>query len=130
MVVDPTARATVIYDGDCGFCQRNVDRWQRQHGERVEFIPSQMLGERFPDVPRGRFDETVFLVEPDGTIRQGADAVYSLGARAGRGGLAWMYRKVPGFAALSEWGYRLVARHRARLGGGSCRLPDPPSPSS
>lgn len=121
-----TQRPTVIYDGDCGFCQRSVDRWRRRHGANVEFLPSYDLGERFPDVPRDRFDETVFLVERDGKVREGADAVFTLGALRGPGLLAWTYRHLPPFAALAEWAYRLVARHRYRLGGGECRLPDEP----
>lgn len=124
MALGRDRRPAVIFDGDCGFCQRNVDRWRRRHGERVEFIPSQELGERFPQVPRDRFEETVFLVEVDGSVKDGAEAVYALGEFGGRPLLSRLYRGLPGFAPLSEWGYRLVARHRHRLGGGKCQVPD------
>jgi predicted DCC family thiol-disulfide oxidoreductase YuxK len=114
----------LVYDGDCGFCQRRVDGWRRRHGEAIEFLPSQSLGARFPQLPRDRFDQSVFLVEEDGRTREGADAVFALAARGGMGLWAWLYRRLPGFRPLSEWGYRCVARHRHLLGSPSCRLPE------
>jgi lipase maturation factor/DCC1-like thiol-disulfide oxidoreductase len=67
----------------------------------------------FPGMPQAAFDEAVHLIEPDGRLSRGAEAVFRALAYAPRkGGWLWAYRTIPGFRALSEWGYRAVASHR------------------
>ncbi len=55
-------------------------------------------------------------MEPDGRVSRGALAVFRALA-CGKGPVVALplaaYRFVPGFAALAEWGYRLVASHRS-----------------
>ena len=106
----------LIFDGECGFCRRLAARGRRVLGERVDLAPYQEVAASHPDIPRQRFAETIHLVEPDGRWSTGAEAVFRALAHAPRGGL-WLavYQRVPGFAPVSEWCYRLVARHRGRL---------------
>ena len=98
-------RPVLIWDGDCGFCRLWVERWKRATGERVEYLESQKLGSRFPELPRERLAESVALVEPH-KVSYGAEAVFrALGwARA--------YESVPGLAAVSELVYAFIARRR------------------
>jgi predicted DCC family thiol-disulfide oxidoreductase YuxK len=104
-VAHPPAKPRLIFDGDCGFCRRWIERWKRKTGDRVEYIAFQELGDRFPEISRERCKQSVQLIEPDGSVYEGAEAVFrSLGRQ-------WMYR-APGVGPLSEWLYRLVARHR------------------
>ena len=60
------ARATLIYDGNCGFCRRWVERvrrWDRRG--RLEMVPYQTvdLETRFPGVSRADCVERIHLVD-------------------------------------------------------------------
>ena len=106
----------MIFDGDCNFCRFWVRRWQRTTGERVDFVPFQDPGvmARFPELPRERFETAVHLVETDGSVYSGAEAAFR--ALAKNPHAQWLldwYEHSPFFARATEWGYRLVARHRA-----------------
>ena len=53
------------------------------------------------------------FIEPDGQAFFAAEAVYrSLRCRSSKKWLAWSYDHVPGFAAVSELIYKLVAHNR------------------
>jgi predicted DCC family thiol-disulfide oxidoreductase YuxK len=69
----------------------------------------------------------VRYVGRDGTVSSGGAAVAAVLAEAGGAWrvVAWLLR-APGVRALTEVVYRLVARYRYRLPGGTpaCRLPD------
>jgi predicted DCC family thiol-disulfide oxidoreductase YuxK len=106
----------MVFDGDCNFCRRWISRWQQATGNRVDYLPFQHpeVAERFPEIPREKFEGSVQLIECDGQVYSGAEAVYrSLTYARFHGWLLWLYDKVPGFASLSELAYRYVANHRA-----------------
>ncbi len=103
----------LLYDGDCGFCRRWVARWIGATGEAVEYAPYQEAAGRFPEIPITEFKQAVQLLEPEGGVYRGAEAVFRLLARSGaKRWPFWCYRQVPGFAAISERAYRFVADHR------------------
>ncbi len=89
-----------------------MDHLRALAGERIVFEPYQSAAERFPDIPREAFAASVHLVETDGRVSRGAEAVYRALAIAGVRLPLLAHRRVPGFAAASEWGYRQVAAHR------------------
>ena len=106
-------KPVLIYDGACDLCKRWIARWKRIIGDRIDYEPYQEAILRFPQIPESAFSEAVHLIEPDGHLSRGAEAVFRAVATVPRrGGWLWAYRRVPGFAAVSEWGYRLVAGHR------------------
>ncbi len=106
-------KALLLYDGDCGFCRRWVARWRAATGDVIEYAPYQESGDRLPDVPVADSKQAVRLIEPGGAVRGGAAAVFRLLALGGvKRWPDWCYRRVPGFAAISERAYRLVADHR------------------
>jgi hypothetical protein len=79
----------------------------------VDFIPYQEISDRYPQIAREDLAAVAHLVEPDGRISRGAQAVFRMFALAGRKRrYDWAYRHVPGFAASSEAAYHFVARHR------------------
>ncbi|MCZ6787877.1 MAG: DCC1-like thiol-disulfide oxidoreductase family protein, partial [Planctomycetota bacterium] len=92
-------RGRLLYDADCGFCRRAVERWRTRTGDRVEYMAS--------DRP---IDAVEFL-DADGERYQGAEAVF----RALGGWRVWAYGNIPGFAPIGEAIYRFVARNRSRL---------------
>ncbi len=113
--MSPLARPLLVFDGDCGFCRSWVARWRRAIDGHVDVAPYQAVAAEHPEVPAERFAESVVLLEPDGRTFFAAAAVFRALSHAPRRGLAWWaYSHVPGFAALSETFYRLVARNRDR----------------
>ncbi len=80
----------------------------------MDYAPSQEVAERFPEIPKEAFDRAGQLVLPSGEVFEGAEAALRTRAYApGRSGLLWMYRHVPGFAAIAELSYRFIAKHRS-----------------
>ena len=108
----PLVRPVLIYDGDCGFCRRWVERFRRLTGDAVDYQPSQQVGESSPQIPREGFDESVWLVEPDGRTTAAAEAVCRTLALAGHRGWLWGYEHLPGLARASEALYRLISHNR------------------
>jgi predicted DCC family thiol-disulfide oxidoreductase YuxK len=113
----PAKKPLFVYDADCNFCIRWLRRWQEGTREKVDVASFQSVAERFAqDISVECFRSAVHLIETDGTIYCGAEAVFrmlSCGSRISSGFGLWSYRHVPGFAALARFLYRLVARHRA-----------------
>jgi predicted DCC family thiol-disulfide oxidoreductase YuxK/uncharacterized membrane protein YphA (DoxX/SURF4 family) len=107
------SRPLLIFDGDCYFCRRWIVRWREATGDRVEYLPYQEAAPEFPEIPEAEFRKSVYLIEPDGSVTRGAEAVFRALARApGRDWPLRLYREVPGAAPAAEAAYRLVARNR------------------
>ena len=104
----------LVYDGNCGFCARWVDRIRAASGDTVEFAPSQEVGHRFPQISPEQFENAVQWIGPDGEVYSGARAALCVLAFTGPTGrlLWWSYRRMPWFAGAAEAAYRLVARNR------------------
>jgi predicted DCC family thiol-disulfide oxidoreductase YuxK/uncharacterized membrane protein YphA (DoxX/SURF4 family) len=108
----------LVYDGECHFCCRWVARFKSVTGSAVTYLPFQdeSLAARFPEIPREDFAEAVRLILPDGSVCGGAEAVFRSLSEAGKERwLLGLYKKIPGFAELSELFYEEVATHRAFL---------------
>ncbi len=107
------SKPLLIFDGDCGFCRRWVERGKSLTGDRVDYAPSQEVGSRFPDITPEQFQNAAWLILPDGTKLSGAAAILrALKEARGRGWMYYTYQHVPGFSSASEMVYRWVARHR------------------
>ncbi len=112
------ARPVVVYDGECPFCLKHVDRMQRRDSSDVfEYQPRQAAGleDRFPRLTEGDFNSGMRLIDTDGSISVGADAVYNIARRLdGWKYLAWMYR-VPVLNSICRASYAWIARNRYRF---------------
>jgi predicted DCC family thiol-disulfide oxidoreductase YuxK len=103
----------LIWDGDCDFCRLWIEGWRETTAGKVDYTTYQEAAEHFPEIPSQEFNRSLVLIQPDGTVVFAAEAAYrSLALRPSRQWLAWSYDHVPGFAAVSETGYGLIARHR------------------
>ena len=103
----------MIWDGECHFCRRWIERWREITAGEIEYAPYQEIAERFSEIPREQFQRSVVYVEKTGQVFFAAEAVYqSLRGRPSKKWLWWSYQHVPGFAAVSEFGYGFIARHR------------------
>ncbi len=114
-VARPPAKPLLILDGDCGFCRRWVRSWLEWAGGRIEAIESQAPEVRanFPEIPADAFARSVQFIEVDGTVYDGAEAVFrSLAYAPEKRALLWMYDHVRGFDLVTEMGYRFVASQR------------------
>jgi predicted DCC family thiol-disulfide oxidoreductase YuxK len=110
------ARATFIFDGDCGICRTWVDYWRRLTGNRVVYRPYQEAARDYPAIPADAFPHAVQLVEPGGEVLSGAAATFKLLSYASsRGAWWWLYRHVPGFAPVSEAAYDFLSARRGLL---------------
>ena len=103
----------LIYDGDCGFCKVWIARWKQLTADKVDYAPSQEIASQFPQISENDFRKSVQFVDADGTISKGAEAVFRSLKYANKKWMLWCYENIPGFAAISEWFYQLVASHRS-----------------
>ncbi len=112
-VSNPPPKPLMVWDGECHFCRRWIERWREITSGEVEYVTYQEAANRFPEIPVEQFKRAVAFIEPDGKAFFAAEAVFcSLRYRSSRRWLAWSYHRVPGFAAVSELAYELIARHR------------------
>ncbi len=121
-VSNPPPKPLMIWDGECHFCKRWIERWREITAGEVEYVTYQEAANRFPEIPIEQFKRAVAFIEPDGKAFFAAEAVYRwLCYRSSRRWLAWSYDRVPGFAAVSELVYKFIARHRG-VGSAVTRL--------
>ncbi len=112
-VANPPSKPLMIWDGDCHFCGRWIERWREITGGRVDYERFQTAAERFAEIPRHEFEKAVQFIETDGRVFRAAEAVYrSLGYSRTHQFLAWLYDHVPGIAPISEAAYSFIASHR------------------
>jgi len=105
----------MVFDGDCNFCALWIRRWQQMTGDAVDYLPAQdpRVVEQFPEIPSRQFDAAVQLIEPDGMVYSGAEAVFrALARNPGRQWPLHSYEQSPAFSNITEWAYRLVAGNR------------------
>jgi predicted DCC family thiol-disulfide oxidoreductase YuxK len=114
-VAAPPPKPLMIFDGDCNFCTLWIRRWQQMTGDTVDYLPSQAAGiaAQFPEIPRERFEIAVQLIESDGTVISGAEAVFCGLAKNSK--YEWLlrtYKNTPVVTQITECAYRFVAGHR------------------
>jgi predicted DCC family thiol-disulfide oxidoreductase YuxK len=114
-VATPPPKPLMVFDGDCNFCTLWIRRWQQMTGNRVDYLPAQnpRIATQFPEIPREQFDTAVQLIEPDGAVYAGAEAVFrTLAHTPNRQWLLSAYENSSAFADITEWAYHLVAENR------------------
>jgi len=103
-----------VYDADCGFCVFWARYWQKLTGDAVDYRPYQDVAARYPEVPLADFQRGVQYIRPDGVRASAAEASFlTLSHAGGKGFWLTLYKKLPGFAAVSELTYAFIAAHRS-----------------
>ena len=103
----------MVFDGDCGFCRRWIERWRQATGSSVDYAPYQEVAAEFPEIPLADFRKAVQFIEPGGGRSKGAEAVFrSLSHVPHRGWGLWCYRHVPLVRPLTEAVYTQIASRR------------------
>jgi predicted DCC family thiol-disulfide oxidoreductase YuxK len=124
-----------FYDGHCSFCTTQSLQLRDMARGRVELRDFQEPGalDAHPSLSHAECMRELKLVEPDGRVSGGAEAIVRLlrAARPVLGRLALLYY-VPGLRWLADRAYRLVANRRYALFGrtaecdaGTCALHAP-----
>ena len=107
------ARPQLIYDGDCGFCAYWARYWEKLTGDSVDYRPYQEVLPQYPTIPEAEFQRAVQFIAPDGRRASGAEASFlTLSHAPGRGVWLALYRRLPGFAPVSELAYAAIAKRR------------------
>lgn len=114
-VAAPPPKPLLVYDGDCHFCRLWVGRGQQITGSSVDYLPSQHpeLSRRFPEIAPQNYDRAVQLIDVDGSVYSGAEAVFR--TLATNPAYGWPLRAcqiVPAIASVTEGVYKFVASHR------------------
>lgn len=102
-------KPTLLYDGDCAFCQYCADYLKQITQDEVRYTPYQQdtLGR-----PTEACQKAIQLVISDKQYYEGAAAGFktlSYG-RSNRGW--WLYQNLPGYAQVTEEIYQLISTHR------------------
>src|ERR1700735_1638414 len=96
-------RPLLVYDADCGFCVYWARYWQKLTGDAVQYKPYQEVAAQYPDIPISSFQRAVQYIACDGKVSSAAEASFlTLSHARGTGIWLWLYRKLPGFAYVSE----------------------------
>jgi predicted DCC family thiol-disulfide oxidoreductase YuxK len=116
---------TLVFDGDCGFCTTSAGL-ARRIAPGVATVAWQHADLAALGLTADEASARVQFVDANGTASGGAAAVAHLLTTAGPGWrILGRLLLAPGVRSLAEIAYRLVARYRYRLPGGTpaCRLP-------
>ena len=118
---------TVIFDDDCGFCQRSIRLGRRLDWlGRIEWTPRHDpdLEQRFPQLSGEETQQRMVSICPGGKALGGFYAVRDILRQFP---LTWapaLLLYLPGMGWIGEPVYRWIAAHRHRFGGdASCPLP-------
>ena len=118
--------ATLVFDGDCGFCTTAVGWLERGLPAMPPMVPYQWADLEKLGLTLDEARERVWLVTP--TRRYGGHLGVSALLRK-QPDLRWRFvgwlLVTPGFSQIAAVGYSLVARYRYLLPGGTpaCRIP-------
>lgn len=119
-MVGPTRqRPVLVFDGDCAFCTSSA-RLLERIGPKAEIVPWQLADLDELGITAAQATEAVQWIGTDGTVRSGHEAI---AAALGTAGWPWRIAgrliSLSGISTLAAVTYRLIARNRYRLPGGT-----------
>jgi predicted DCC family thiol-disulfide oxidoreductase YuxK len=122
----------VIFDGDCGFCTSSAhwvaQRLNRRPGPNVVLVPWQFTDLAALGTTAERAQREALWINTCGEIHGGAAAFAEwLTFRGGAYAVAGRLMNLPLVRSLASAVYRVIAKNRHRMPGGSpaCALPPP-----
>jgi predicted DCC family thiol-disulfide oxidoreductase YuxK len=120
----------LIFDGDCAFCTSSAtwfaERLRRADGRDANVVPWQHTDLAAIGTSAARAQREVLWLASDGGLYGGAEACSRwLRHAGGAWGVLGRMLTLPGIRQLASAVYRLIARNRHRLPGGSpaCAVP-------
>jgi predicted DCC family thiol-disulfide oxidoreductase YuxK len=117
---DTAATSVIVYDGACAFCRQAIDAIRHRDREKQFLYFARQtpgLDEKHPELAIGNFNTGMRLIEPDGTMYIGADAVYVISSRLPYfRWFAWTYQ-LPLINSVARRIYSWIAANRLKLSG-------------
>ena len=114
----------LVFDGDCGFCTTSANWLARE--DRVETVPWQFLDLESVGLTVDQVSTSVWWLVDDRPVEHSSRAIgRALVLRGTPCSSAGRVLLVPAMRPLADAVYRVVARYRHRLPGGTpaCRMP-------
>lgn len=108
-------RLTLIYDGECEFCKRWVDRIRRLDlSNHITFMTCQSEERKrlFPNISELECLEAMQAVLPNGRVFPGADAAVYILKELPRCRWIAFFFKIPGILPIARLVYKWIARNR------------------
>ncbi|MBN1207316.1 MAG: DUF393 domain-containing protein [Myxococcaceae bacterium] len=119
----PPGHDVILYDGHCRLCiaaAKELHRLLGGRGTELRSFRDEGVLAAFPGISAERCEKALQLVQADGRVVEGAEAVVR-GLGRGRAWARVLYvYYVPGLRQLVDGVYRLVARYRFRIAGREC----------
>lgn len=112
----------ILYDGHCRLCRGGAKQLEGLLGSRGTELRSfrdEGVLAAFPGVSPERCERALQLVQADGHVYEGAEAIVQALGRRWWGRLLFVYY-VPGLRQLAEALYGVIARYRFRIAGREC----------
>ena len=132
MAIEVREVPLVIFDGDCAFCTSSAHwvarRLNRRPGSNAALVPWQFTDLAALGTTAERAQREAMWVGTDGAIYGGAAAFAEwLRFRGGGYAVAGRLLRLPLARSVASAVYRLIAKNRHRMPGGSpaCALPPP-----
>lgn len=129
---EPRTEPWLVFDGDCALCTSTAtwvaQRLRRPAGPNARLVAWQFVDLAALGTTPARTQREVLWVRPDGTIYGGAAAVSQwLQFRGQPYAIVGRAMDLPVVRRLAAAVYRVIARNRSRMPGGSpaCALPPP-----
>ena len=122
LTTTPPGHDVILYDGHCRLCIAAAKQFQRLlggHGTQLRSFREEEVLAAYPGIPLERCEHGLQLIQADGRIFEGAEAVVQALGRRPAGKLLFVYY-VPGLRQVADWLYGLVARYRFRIAGRAC----------
>ena len=111
---------TLLYDGACRICTaqaHSLARYDTQHRLLLLDLNTRDAYERYPQITREDAQRWMHVIEPDGRIWRGADALRLVLLLLPLGRVLGALMYLPGVIWLARPLYNWFARNRYRFGG-------------
>lgn len=106
----------VYYDGTCPLCIALTKKIGASP-QRDAFALHPIQDALPPTIDRAAAERDVHVVDRQGRIHRGADAIAVILAHSPRWRWLATCMRMPGIRMMAQWGYRIVADNRSRIFG-------------
>ncbi len=115
-------KPVILYDGHCGFCQKQIASLKKMLGDRAlyESFQDPKVLPQYPELNYEECMKEIKLVTPERKVYGGAQAIfYALSLIPLLRPLRWIY-PLPLLKQIIDFTYQTVARNRYKLQGRTC----------